>query len=159
MAEISGLYSSNRTVYRKTGRRSSKNLHGDVKHTIYKDGEPLMCEIIKVGKNKDEKEKRKASSGAKPRRIKAATRERRSGEEVLKEKKEKLSKRLKKAIQLSQTLWSEKEGIYISYQGSRGFLVKLYNDNQDEVRNEIMTQAQIIESSIPGLLDTGWETV
>ena len=159
MADISSLYSSSRTVYRKTGKQSSKNLHGDVKHIIYKEGRPVVTEIIRVKKDPDQTPHRNPEMGLKPKRIRAATRERRSSDEVLRSKKDKLSDRLKKAIQLSQTLWSEKEGIYISYQGSHGFLVKLYNENQQEIRNEIMSQAQILESAIPGLLDTGWEVV
>jgi hypothetical protein len=159
MSDVSGLYSSNRTHYKRTGRKSSKGLNGDLKHIRYKDGEPIQTEIIKVATRDEDTGKHSSSSGSKPKRIKAARKERRSNEEVTKQKKGKLSDRLKKAIQLSQTLWSEKDGIYISYQGSRGFLVKLYNESQTVIRNEIMTQAQIMESTIPGILDAGWKVV
>ncbi len=158
MSEISSLYSSKQTVYRTKGKRSNKSKNGDVKHVVYKDGIPSYTEVIRV--TRKEKEESFQDGQSKPRRIKAAqtrTQERRSSEDVLKRKKQKLAERLKNAIRKSQTLWSEKDGIWISYQGSQGFLVKQFDNSNRVVNQQLMTHSQILESSIPGLLDTGWK--
>lgn len=160
MSEISSLYSSKQTVYRKSGTRSNKHKHGDVKHIVYKDGVPSYTEVIRV--HRREKEESGLDRQSRPKRIKAGStknRERRSSEAVTERKRQKLSERLKKAIRNSQTLWSEKEGIWISYQGSRGFIVKQFDNANRVVDQQLMTQAQILECDIPGLLDTGWEVV
>ncbi len=160
MSEISSLYSSKQTVYRKSGTRSDKHKHGDVKHIVYKEGVPAYTEVIRV--HRKEKEEATPDKRAKKRRIKAGesrTRDRRSSEAVLEKKRQKLSERLKKAIRNSQTLWSEKEGIWISYQGSQGFIVKQFDTSNRVVDQQLMTQAQILDCNIPGLLDTGWEIV
>jgi hypothetical protein len=133
-----------------------------MKHIVYKEGNPVLTEIIKINRTDLERDDESGNRSALPRRIKSAggeTRERRSNSEVLERKRKKLADRLKTAIQKSQTLWSEKEGIWISYQGSRGFLVKLFDPSNRVVSNEIMTQSQLLVSTIPGLLDTGWEVV
>ena len=160
MSEISSLYSSKQTVYRKSGKRSIKHKHGDVKHIVYKDGVPSYTEVIRV--HRRDSDESSPDNRSKPKRIKAnstKTRERRSSEEVVGRKRQKLSDRLKKAIRNSQTLWSEKEGIWISYQGSQGFIVKQFDNSNRVVDQQLMTQSQILESDIPGLLDTGWEIV
>ncbi len=161
MSEISSLYTSKQTIYRKNaGKRSSRKRHGDIKHIVFQDGKPMMTEIIKVG---NDPEDGRGKNDHRPRkRIKAGTagnRQRRSSEEVLERKKKKLMERLKKAVQNSQTLWSKKEGIWISYQGSSGFLVKLFDQTDQCTSSTLMTQNQIIESNISGLLDSGWEIV
>lgn len=161
MSEISSLYSSKQTIYKRTGRNSRKNLHGDVKHIVYKDGKPLVTEIIKVHRDEDEETKKDSRQSKQRRTIKARqpSKPRASSEEVIKRKQKKLSERLTNAVRNSQTLWSEKEGIWISYQGSQGFLVKLFDQSNQMISNEMMTQGQILESEIPGLLDTGWQVI
>lgn len=161
MSEVSKLYTSKQTIYRKnSGRKSSRSKHGDVKHIVFKDGVPVMTEIIRVNGDAEEKSNRREKRSG--RVIKTRTqpsRQRRSTEEVVAKKREKLNGRLKKAVQQSQTLWSEKEGIWISYQGSSGFLVKKFDRSNRCESATMMTQQQIIDSSIPGILDTGWEVV
>ena len=160
MSEISSLYSSKQTVYRKSRKQSDKHKHGDIKHIVYRDGVPVLREVIRV--NREDQDNTPAERQAKPKRIKAdrsPARERRSSSEVLEKKRKKLALRLKNAVQKSQTLWSEREGIWISYQGRQGFLVKLFDQSNREVHREMMTQTQILEGSIPGILDTGWEIV
>ena len=160
MSEISSLYSSKQTVYRKSGTRSNKHKHGDVKHIVYKDGVPAYTEVIRVHRKEGDEPAR--NDQTKRKRIKAGAskpRERRSSEAVLERKRQKLSDRLKKAIRNSQTLWSEKDGIWISYQGSQGFIVKQFDNSNRVVDQQLMTQAQILDCDIPGLLDTGWEIV
>jgi predicted RNase H-like nuclease (RuvC/YqgF family) len=160
MSEISSLYTSRQTVYKKTGKKSTKNKHGDVKHIVYKDGAPLYTEVIKVHRKEEEESNRDNQS--RPKRIRAGStknRERRSSEEVLDRKRKKLADRLKNAIRNSQTLWSEKDGIWISYQGSQGFIVKQFDQSNRVINQQLMTQAQILKCDIPGLLDTSWEIV
>lgn len=159
MSGISSLYSSNQTVYRKKGKRSSKGKHGDVKHIVFKEGVPVYTEIIRVQRQEEEE---KPKTGSKPKRIRASNNdssERKSSEAVLQRKKTKLNERLKNAIKRSQTLWSEKEKIWISYQGSQGFLVKRFDETDRMISSDIMTQSQLLEGTIPGLLDTGWKVV
>ncbi len=143
MSEISSLYSSKQTIYKKNnGGRSSKKRNGDVKHIVFKDGKPVMTEIIKVAGSFDDIDMKKQGDRKERKRITAkapGNRQRRSSEEVLVRKKRKLQDRLKKAIQQSQTLWSEKEGIYISYQGSSGFLVKLFDKSEHLTSSDLMT--------------------
>lgn len=159
MAGISSIYSSRQTVFKKGGnKRTGKSKHGDVKHIVFRDGKPLYTETIKISPVNEDKPKPSGQSGR--RRIKAGSstnRQRRSSEEVIKTKKEKLTNRLKKAVRESLTLWSEKEGIWISYQGQNGFLVKQFNDQNRCVSSEMMTMTGLVESSIPGLLDATWE--
>ncbi|MBU2510664.1 hypothetical protein KJ966_04980 [bacterium] len=161
MSEISNLYTSNQTIYRTNSKSSSsRGKNGDIKHIVFQDGEPVMTEIIKVSTDPDDTQKKDHNQS--PRRIKdraSGNKEKRSSEEVLQRKKRKLSERLKMAVQKSQTLWSEKEGIWLSYQGSTGFLVKLFDDADRCTSSTLMTQNQIIESTIPGLLDAGWKII
>lgn len=163
MSEISSLYSSKASIYRKNGgRRSEKSKHGNVKHIVFKDGSPQYTEIIQVSKECEEESPSQSGEGKQRRRIKAGGASgtaRRPSEEVLKSKKEKLNTRLKNAIRESQTLWSQKEGIWISYQGSNSFLVKLFNSNNRLLSSEMMSQNEIVESSIPGILEASWVKV
>ncbi|MCP4753843.1 MAG: hypothetical protein GY866_23410 [Proteobacteria bacterium] len=158
MAEVSSVYNM-KNIY-KTGARkkSNKDKNGDIKHIVFKDGIPVMTEIIKVGRSSEEPSGK--SSTSKPRRIRSAksdTRPRRSSEDVLKEKKGKLSQKLKKAVLESQTLWSEKAGVWISYQGEQGFLVKQYTPTNHLMSKKIMTREEILDSPINGILDTKWQ--
>lgn len=163
MSEISSLYSSKASIYRKNGgEKSIKSKHGNVKHIVFKDGQPHYTEIIQVSNQQEKEASSNKREEKKRRRIKAggtAAAPRRPSEEVLKSKKEKLNLRLKNAIRESQTLWSEKEGIWVSYQGNNRFLVKLFNSNNRLLSSEMMNQMEIVESSIPGILDTSWKKV
>ncbi len=161
MGDVSRAYSSTHTIYRKnTGKKAGKKKHGDVKHIVFRDGKPVMTEILKVGNDTDEKSNAKSASD--PRRIRSKRSEnqpRRSKEAVIAGKKNNLSARLKKAVQESLTLWNEKNGIWISYQGMAGFLVKLYSPANKLLSSNMMTKEEIVDSSIPGIFDTGWEKV
>ncbi len=167
MAGVSGIYRTTDNIYKvNTGRNSSNNRNGDVKHIIFRDGKPVMTEVIRVGNDPEASTENEALTSKqtklKPKKDqskKFSGRPRRSSEEVMREKKAKLSEKLKLAVRSSHTLWSEKKGIWISYQGSQKFLVKLYTSQSQLKSKEIMTQAEILESSIPGLLDASWEKV
>lgn len=161
MAEVSKLYTSKQTIYRRTsGKRTARSKHGDVKHIIFKDGQPQYTEIIRVGR--DEETAQQKQNRSNPKRIKAKRTpgySRRSSEEVAREKKEKLQNRLNDAARKSLTLWSEKDQIWISYQGSPGFLVKRFSGENRLLSSQLMSQKEIVDSAIPNLLDTSWEIV
>jgi hypothetical protein len=165
MSEVSRLYSSPDTIYRTGVRRDSgRGLHGDVKHTVFKDGVPVVTEIIPV--------KRPESVLPTPqlkKRSVVRTRpdsDRRQGDDSreetgsgLAQKKRKLQTRLKQAIAASETLWSRKHRIWLSCQGSGQFLVKRYTTDNQLISKQLLTVEEILDGSIPGIFDTGWEKV
>lgn len=158
MAKVSKLYTSVDNIYQTRSRRdTARGEHGDVRHIVFKDGVPVRTEIIRVKKketweeNKPKHERRRNRS-----RITAP---RQSSESVLEKKRKKFSERLKKAINSSQTLWSEGEGIWLSYQGNQSFLVKRYSPKNQLLSKSVMTQGELLDSSIPGLLDANWQVL
>ena len=163
MSEISNLYSSKDTIYqKKTGEKSDKSKNGNVKHIVFEEGAPVYTEIIKVSRDAEVDLTSKSDTEPTPSRIRAsrsANAPKRSSDEVLKGKKAKLSMRLKKAVRESQTIWSEKNGIWISYQGRSGFLVKQFTPENRLLNSEMMSQTEILECSIPGILETSWKTL
>lgn len=162
MSSISNLYSSRDTIYNKRNSKSStRGKHGDVKHTIFKDGEPVRTEVILIAAREEESssEQQKPSSR---RTIKADSKNptsRTSRRDTSEKNREKLEQRLKDAARNSQTLWSEKNGIWVSYQGSQGFLVKQFTPTNRLLEQRIMTTEEILSSDIPGLFDTSWKKV
>ena len=161
MSEVSSVYSSSDVIYR-TGSKgeSRRRKNGDVKHIIFKDGQPVRTEIIRVGRDEDPTDDRPSERRSK--RIRAQpvrSSPRKSSGRVLMEKKLKLSERLQTAIRSSQTLWSEKEGIWISYQGNQNFLVKRFTPANDLISQHVMTSEEIMEGTIPGVLNTGWKNI
>jgi len=161
MSEVSSVYSSTDVIYRTGSKRGSiRGKNGDVKHIIFKDGEPIRTEIIKV--ERDNESAYEGSSKRKSKRFRTGTsrsRTRKSSGRVLMEKKLKLSERLQTAIRSSQTLWSEKEKIWISYQGNQNFLVKRFTPANILISQDIMTSDEILEGTIPGVLNTGWQKI
>ncbi len=159
MSTISNLYSSRDTIYQKKNSRSSaRGKNGDVKHIIFKDGEPVKTELIRVSSREEEPSPQHKSSGR--RRIKAGSKNptsKRSRQDASEKKRVKLAQRLKTAIRDSQTLWSEKDGIWVSYQGSQGFLVKQFTPTNRLLEQRMMTTEEILASSIPGIFDTSWK--
>ena len=159
MSEVSSVYTSSDIIYRTGSKRgSSRGKNGDIKHIIFKDGEPVRTEIIKVAR--DDLAANDDSSKRNRRRIRARSGKslsRRSSGRVLMEKKLKLSERLQTAIRSSNTLWSEKEGIWISYQGNQKFLVKRFTEANVLISQNLMTSEEILEGTIPGVLNTGWQ--
>ncbi len=159
MSKVSRLYRSVDNIYHtNTSHSSSKTKNGDIKHIFFKDGKPVMTEIIRVGSDTEvSKEGRAKPKRRSTRPAQCRKRSRRSSQEVLLKKRNKLAERLKKAVQSSETLWSEKKGILISYQGNPGFLVKLFSSANRPISEKFMTKEEVLESSIPGILDTGWQ--
>ena len=159
MSEVSSVYTSTDVIYRTGAKReSSRGKNGDVKHIIFRDGKPVKTEIIKVAQDPSASDDGSAKSNR--RRIRAVsgrTQSRKSSGRVLMEKKLKLSERLQTAIRSSHTLWSEKEGIWISYQGNQKFLVKRFTDANVLISQNVMSSDEILEGSIPGVLNTGWQ--
>lgn len=159
MSEVSKLYSSKNIYGNRSRRDVTKDKHGDVKHIVFKDGKPVMTEIIRVGR-KEEEQKQRTPGGT--RRIRAPRQgggRRATSEEALRKKKQKLADRLKKAIYQSLTLWSEREKIWISYQGGKNFLVKRFGSADNQLDSRMMTLDEIVESEIPNILETGWEVM
>ncbi len=125
MTEVSKLYSSVDNIYQTDSRRNiTKDKHGDVKHIVYKDGVPVRTEIIRV-KRKKEREETGSRSGNRSQI--SARQPKKSSKSILAESRKKLAERLKNAIRRSQTLWSEGQGIWLSYQGNQSFLVKHFS--------------------------------
>ncbi|MFH2131868.1 MAG: hypothetical protein ABIK68_15955 [bacterium] len=161
MTEVSKLYSSVDNIYQTKSRAdTTKGEHGDVKHIVFKDGIPIKTEIIRVKRKKE----RETVPGSKENRAGTRSRisapqPRQSDEAVLETRRKKLADRLKTAIQHSQTLWSEKQGIWLSYQGNQGFLVKQFSPKNQLLSKTVMTQAELMESSMPGLLEANWRVL
>jgi len=159
MSEVSNVYRSSDVIYRTGSRReSSRGKNGDIKHIIFRDGKPVKTEIIRVAQDHSALDDGSAKSNR--RRIRARsgrTQSRKSSGRVLMEKKLKLSERLQTAIRSSHILWSEKEGIWISYQGNQKFLVKRFTKANVLINQNLMTSEEILEGSIPGVLNTGWQ--
>ncbi len=156
MSTISNLYSSRDTIYRKRNSRSSvRGKNGDVKHIIFKDGKPVKTELIRVSSRKEESEARQDKPSTR-RKIKAGSKSP-SKRGTSEKKRAKLEQRLKTAIRDSQTLWSEKDGIWVSYQGSQGFLVKQFTPTNRLLEQRIMTTEEILGCSIPGIFETSWQ--
>ncbi len=159
MAKVSRLYTSVDNIYQTRSRHgSAKGKNGDVKHIVFKDGVPVRTEIIRV-KQKKEREESNDSKGNRRRNRSRITAPRQSSEAVLEKKRKKLSDRLKKAISSSQTLWCEAEGIWLSYQGNQSFLVKQFSPKNQLLNKSVMTQGELLDSSIPGLLDASWQVL
>lgn len=158
MAKVSKLYTSVDNIYQTRSRQSSvSGKHGDVKHIVFKDGVPVRTEIIQV--KKKEREEKQELNQVRRRNRSRITAPRQSSEAVYEKKRKKLSERLKKAITASQTLWSEGEGIWLSYQGNQSFLVKQFSPKNQLLNKAVMTQNELLDSSIPGLLDTSWQVL
>lgn len=158
MAKVSRLYTSVDNIYQNRSRKdSAKGKHGDVKHIVFKDGVPVRTEIIQV-KKKTEKESTRDAKGSRRNRSRIIA-PRQSSEAILEKKRKKLSERLKKAVTGSQTLWSEGEGIWLSYQGNQSFLVKQFSPKNQLMRKSLMTQKELLDSAIPGLLDASWQVL
>ena len=159
MSEVSNLYSSPEVIYRVHSRRKSdKGKNGDVKHIVFKDGQPVYTEIIRVNPvSEEDRSGRRRDNGLGQRPVKRiGRRPARSNEVVLSEKKKKLSDRLKRAMSTSETLWSEKTRVLISYQGNQRFLVKRYSETNQVIEKNVMSRTDLLECAIPGILDTGW---
>lgn len=144
-------------IYRTDTRRDSvKGKNGDVKHIVYKEGVPVKTEIIRVNRKQDSesernpKENRSRISMGQPRK---------TDESILKDRRKKLSERLKNAILRSQTLWSEGKGIWLSYQGNQSFLVKQFSPKNQLLSKTLMTQSDLLKSDIPGLLEASWKVL
>lgn len=155
MSDISSIYTTSENIYR-TGavKESAKGKNGDIKHTVYRDGKPVAVETIRVAKPEEEETKRDNSG---KRTIRANTGSRNKvGSEA---KKKKLSDYLRKAVHSSATLWSEKKGILISYQGNQGFLVKQFTPTNRLISTELLSQEEILDSSIPGIFETTWRNI
>lgn len=158
MAKVSRLYTSVDNIYQTRSRHgSAKDKHGDVKHIVFKDGVPVRTEIIQVQKKEREENRKQKDSHRRNRSRITAPRQ--STEEVLEQKRKKLSDRLRKAISSSQTLWSEAEGIWLSYQGNQSFLVKRFSPKNQLLSKITMTQGELLDSTIPGLLDASWKVL
>lgn len=159
MAKVSKLYTSVDNIYQTKSRKDSeKGKHGDVKHIVFKDGVPVKTEIIRVKQKQEETENKQAMEGRRRNRSRIAA-PRQSSEEVLDKKRKKLSDRLKKAISGSQTLWSEGEGIWLSYQGNQSFLVKQFSPKNQLLNKTVMTSTELLNSDIPGLLNANWKVL
>ncbi len=157
MTEVSKLYSSVDNIYQTDSRRNpTKDKHGDVKHIVYKDGVPVRTEIIRVSRKKEQ-----AAAGNKSgnRSRISARQPRKSSESLLGERRKKFAERLKTAIQRSQTLWSEGQGLWLSYQGSQSFLVKHFSPKNQLLSKAVMTQNELLEGTIPGLLEASWKVL
>ncbi len=158
MAKVSKLYSSVDNIYQTRSReQSAKGKHGDVKHIVYRDGVEVRTEIIRV-KKKSLEESKDSKGNRTPNRSRISA-PRQSSEAVFEKKRKKFSERLKKAILSSQTLWSEGAGIWLSYQGNQSFMVKRYSPQNQLLSKGVMTQVELLDSSIPGLHDTNWKVV
>jgi hypothetical protein len=157
MTEVSKLYSSVDNIYQTDSRRNpAKDKHGDVKHIVYKDGVPVRSEIIRVKRKKELEEAGNKTSNSS--RI-SARQPRKTSESLLGERKKKLAERLKNAIQRSQTLWSEGQGIWLSYQGNQSFLVKQFSPKNQLLSKAVLTQNELLEGRIPGLLEASWRVL
>ena len=159
MSDISSIYTTRDNIYNAgPGKKSSKGKNGDVKHTIFKDGKPVAVNTIKVARPEDEEQPKRDNSGK--RVIRANGSQTGSRNTVSSEtKKKKLSEYLRKAVNTSSTLWSEKKGILISYQGDQGFLVKQFTPTDRLISKELLSQEEILNSSIPGIFDTSWKSM
>jgi len=165
MSEVSRLYSSPDTVYR-TGARSHRNrgLNGDVKHIVYKDGKPVVTEIIPISRPQEPKPTR-LPKAAKPGTTRPVPDHpsgghfRQNSQETAQRKRQKLLDRLKRAIAASETLWSAKSGIWLSYQGEHRFLVKRFTTDNRLISKQLLPLEEILAGAVPGILDTGWEKV
>lgn len=157
MSGISKFYDANSHIYKGgSGEKDNdKSRNGDVVHTVYRNGEPVKTEVIRVKKAK------KTEAQDKIRRVRTSG-EKSSGQSQRSkplEEKDKFRQRLKQAIEKSQTLWNEKTGLLISYQGGKDFLVKTYSAENRLRSEKMMTLEEIMESSIPGLFQTGWKVM
>jgi len=158
MAKVSKLYTSVDNIYQTRSRRETpKEKPGDVRHIVFRDGVPVRTEIIQVSKRDERKDNERKGTGRQ--NHSRITAPRQSSEAVLEKKRKKLAERLKKAIICSQTLWSESEGIWLSYQGNQSFLVKRYATGNQLLSKTVMTQSELLACSIPGLLDTSWQVL
>jgi len=158
MSKVSKLYSSVDNIYQtKSREESAKGKNGDVKHIVYRDGVPVRSEIIRVEK-KSQETSQDSKGSRRPNRSRISA-PRQSSEAVFEKKRKKFSERLKKAIVSSQTLWSEGAGIWLSYQGNQSFMVKRYSPQNQLLSKGVMTQGELLDSSIPGMLDTSWKVV
>ena len=157
MTEVSKLYSSVDNIYQTESRRKpAKGKHGDVKHIVYKDGVPVKTEIIRVKRKKDPEEEH----GSKRNQSRISMRQpRKSDESILAGRRKKLSERLKNAILRSQTLWSEGKGIWLSYQGNQSCMVKQFSPKNQLLSKAVMTQSELLQGDIPGLLEASWKVV
>ncbi len=160
MSTISNLYSSRDTIYQKRNSRSSaRGKNGDVKHIIFKDGKPVKTELIRVSSREEEPSSPQHKASGR-RRIKAGSKSqaiKKSRRTPSEKRREKLAQRLKTAMRDSQTLWSEKDGIWVSYQGTQGFLVKQFTPTNRLLEQRVMTTEEILASSIPGIFGTSWQ--
>lgn len=159
MSKISNLYTSTDNIYQTGGKRSStKGLNGDVKHIVFKDGKPAYTEVIQVSKDPEKIPRNvKENSSSQRRSGRRIIASNRTSEEARVEKKKKLSDRLRKAMAGSETLWNEKNGLWISYQGNQQFLLKRYSGSNQLLDKSVMSSQEIIDSDIPGILDAGWK--
>jgi len=157
MSEVSKLYSSVDNIYQRDSRRdTTKGKHGDVKHIVFKDGVPVRTELIRVHRKNEQEQ----SGNPKGNRSRISARQpRKSNESLLGEKRKKLAERLKSAIQRSQTLWSERQGIWLSYQGNQSFLVKQFSPKNQMLSKSVMTESELLEGAIPGLLEASWRVL
>lgn len=159
MADVSRLYTSVDNIYQTRSRnKPAKGDHGDIKHIVFKDGVPVRTEIIRVRQKKERDEPKKDGSKGRVRRNRIAM-PRQSDEAVLEKKRRKMAERLKTAINRSQTLWSEKDGIWLAYQGQQSFLVKQFSPTHQLLKKSVMTEKELLDSEIPNLLDTSWQVV
>jgi hypothetical protein len=158
MSQVSGFYNSKDTVYIKSGKRDrSKAKNGDVKHIIFKGGEPVYTEIIRVnrGKTPDEALSKKASK-----RIKTAKSNNSSSKRsnvITDRQKSKLADRLNDVMRQSLTIWSSKTGLYISYQGKNSFLVKKFSPTNRVLSQNFLTKEELLSGDIPEIFTTTWK--
>ena len=156
MSQVSGFYNSNDTVYLKSSKKSeSKGKNGDVKHIVFKDGEPVHTEIIPVRRKENE-----STVGGAPRQTRTAkSNSSNTGRSraATDQQKNKLADRLNDVMRNSLTIFSQKTGLYISYQGSNAFLVKKFSPTNRVISQNTMTKEEILSGTIPEIFTTTWK--
>ena len=158
MSQVSGFYNSSDTVYLKSGKKSeSRGKNGDVKHIVFKDGKPVYTEIIRVHRKEKQDE---STVGESPRRIRSKrtnSSNSSSHRVVTDQQKSKLADRLNDVMRQSQTIWSQKAGLYVSYQGKNSFLVKKFSPTNRVLSQNTMTKEEILSGVIPEIFTTTWK--
>jgi len=156
MSQVSGFYNSNDTVYVNSPKKKSesKDKNGDVKHIIFKDGKPVHTEIIRVRRKAKQDE---PTTGGAPRRIRSNASNSRSSAGATDQQKTKLDARLNDVMRQSLTIWSQKTGLYISYQGQNSFLVKKFSPTNRVLSQNTMTKEELLSGDIPEIFTTTWK--